>query len=69
MYGKNKVRRAVPVSGAVTIILDLKKSFGWYDFSIKVKGNKSFIKRYAGHVETGEPSYSDPFMGQYRTDI
>jgi len=45
------------------IIIDLSKSFGWYDFSVKVKGNETFEKRYAGHVETGKASYSDPLMG------
>jgi phospholipase C len=44
-------------------VIDLNKSFGWYDFSIKIAGNTSFEKRYAGRVETGKPSYSDPLMG------
>ncbi|MES2063968.1 MAG: phospholipase C, phosphocholine-specific [Bacteroidota bacterium] len=46
-----------------TIKLDLGKQHGWYDFSIKVKGYGDFEKRYAGRVETGNPSYSDPVMG------
>jgi phospholipase C len=46
-----------------TIKLDLSKQHGWYDFSIKVKGYGSFEKRYAGRVETGNQSYSDPLMG------
>ncbi len=48
---------------STSIVLDLSKSFGWYDFSIKVKSNQVFEKRYAGHVETGKPSISDPVMG------
>ncbi|MEO6134853.1 MAG: phospholipase domain-containing protein [Ginsengibacter sp.] len=43
-------------------ILDLKNNFNWYDISLKIKGNNSFEKRYAGRVETGEHSKSDPFM-------
>ncbi len=46
----------------VSVILD--KSFNWYDFSIEVKGEPDLIMRYAGHVETGTASQSDPFMGQ-----
>ena len=46
-----------------TIVLDLSKSFGWYDFTVRVNGNKTFEKRYAGHVETGKPGFTDPFMG------
>lgn len=43
-----------------SVVLDLSKSFGWYDFSIKIKGYDVFQKHYAGHVETGKESKSDP---------
>lgn len=46
------------------IILELGRSFGWYDFTVRVSGNEVFEKRYAGHVETGKESFSDPLMGQ-----
>lgn len=46
------------------IVLDLKKNFNWYDISLKINGNSLFEKRYAGRVETGEHSKSDPFMGR-----
>jgi len=45
------------------INLNLEKSFGWYDFTLKVKGKSIFEKRYAGRVETGRPSFTDPLMG------
>ncbi|HET7119199.1 MAG TPA: phospholipase C, phosphocholine-specific [Hanamia sp.] len=45
-------------------ILDLKKSFNWYDISIRIKGDNQFERRYAGRVETGDHSKSDPFMGR-----
>jgi len=45
------------------ILLDLSKSSGWYDFSVKIKGHDLFEKRYAGRVETGRHSISDPVMG------
>ena len=35
----------------------------WYDFSVFVEGNTVFEKRYAGHIETGTESMSDPAMG------
>lgn len=44
--------------------LSLKKSHGWYDFNVIVKGAGRFERRYAGHVETGASSYSDPLMGE-----
>lgn len=49
---------------AQTMVLNLAKNHGWYDFSIKVRGFDSFEKRYAGRVETGKASYSDPVMGR-----
>jgi phospholipase C len=48
---------------SAVVVLDLSKSFGWYDFTVRVHGNTSFEKRYAGHVETGKSSFTDPFMG------
>jgi len=36
--------------------------FGWYDFTVKSE-HSSDEARYAGHVETGSPSFSDPLMG------
>ena len=45
-------------------IINTTKSFGWYDITVKLKGNQSFERRYAGHVETGQPAKTDPFMGR-----
>ncbi|MFT3747287.1 MAG: phospholipase C, phosphocholine-specific [Agriterribacter sp.] len=46
------------------ITIDTAKYQGWYDFSVKIKGNNDFEKRYAGRVETGKSSISDPVMGR-----
>jgi phospholipase C len=61
-YGyKNDTITAKEMNRAVA--LDLKKSFGWYDFTIQItKGALSASYRYAGRVETGKSSYSDPLM-------
>jgi phospholipase C len=50
--------------GLLTIALDTGNSFGWYDFSVKIKGNTTFERRYAGRVETGAASKTDPLMGR-----
>jgi phospholipase C len=47
-----------------SFILDVSRSFGWYDFSVSIAGNQIFEKRYAGRVETGKSSFSDPLMGR-----
>ncbi|GAA4304547.1 phosphocholine-specific phospholipase C [Compostibacter hankyongensis] len=65
-YGRPPVRRTIPAGSgqAEAITLDLKKTYGWYDFSLRVSGDSVFEKRYAGRVETGKDSYSDPVMGR-----
>jgi len=45
------------------VALNLQKSKGWYDFKVRLTGNAEFLQHYAGHVETGEDSISDPLMG------
>jgi phospholipase C len=63
-YKSNNQQRSLPPAGKSTLVLNLEKSYGWYDFSITVAGSKHFEKRYAGRVETGQPGYTDPFMGR-----
>lgn len=45
------------------VIISLAKSFGWYDIDIRVKGKEFFLQQFAGHVETGALSKTDPLMG------
>jgi len=46
-----------------TVNLDLRHVYGWYDLTITVDSDASFTRRFAGHVETGKPSMSDPALG------
>lgn len=57
---KNKTFAA---GGKASLVLELGKSFNWYDFSIKVKGHDGYEERFAGHVETGAVTKTDPLMG------
>jgi phospholipase C len=41
----------------------LKRSGYWYDFTVTVKELPGFSRRFAGRVETGRDSFSDPAMG------
>lgn len=64
-YGNPPVQKTLAASGREqTIILNLGKSYGWYDFSVRINGFADFERRYAGHVETGKDSHSDPAMGR-----
>lgn len=41
----------------------LGDSAHWYDISITADSDRHFLRRLAGHLETGRPSFSDPGMG------
>jgi phospholipase C len=56
--------RALESKSRKTIVLNLQKSFNWYDFTVSAEGLPNTFARYAGHVETGAASQSDPYMGQ-----
>jgi phospholipase C len=43
--------------------LPLRHSANWYDFTVRVVGLDAFSRRFAGRVETGRHSLSDPEMG------
>ncbi len=40
----------------------LAASGGWYDFTVRVDGQADFSRRFAGRMETGVDSISDPAM-------
>ncbi|GAA0906458.1 phosphocholine-specific phospholipase C [Virgisporangium aurantiacum] len=41
----------------------LERTRGWYDLAVTVRDDNAFEYRYAGHVENGTDSISDPAMG------
>jgi phospholipase C len=61
-YGQKAITRTL-AKGNNEISLPLDKSFGWYDFSILVNGADDFEQRFAGRMETGKETFSDPHMG------
>jgi phospholipase C len=63
-YKSGNHSKVLNVNASSKLVLDLSKSFGWYDFSVKIKGNQVFEQRFAGHVETGQASFTDPAMGR-----
>lgn len=60
-YKQTAIKRTIAKGATEKLVIDLSSSHGWYDFSVHTKG--SFEKRYAGRVETGKLSYTDPVMG------
>lgn len=61
-YKTGGIARTTRPGHEESIVLHLKMSHGWYDFSVKVDGS-STAARFAGRVETGRSSFSDPLMG------
>jgi phospholipase C len=64
-YGAAHKLLHLPTGGAPSpLLIPLTTSHGWYDFSVGVKYQVGFEKRYAGRIETGRNSISDPYMGR-----
>lgn len=59
-YSGKTQTRVLPPNGNATFVSELEESSGWYDFSVKVESDPSFLRQLAGHVETGRPSVTDP---------
>ena len=42
---------------------EIAASDHWYDLMVTVQGEPEFLRRFAGHLETGKPSKTDPAIG------
>ncbi len=60
-YGREKLNIEVTAKSKDQVILDCGKTFGWYDFSLRTGDH--FERKFAGRIETGQPSKTDPQMG------
>jgi phospholipase C len=63
--GKDAEQKLEP-RRTTAVVFPLERSGGWYDLSITIAGDAAFAARFAGHVETGADSISDPAMGRVR---
>jgi phospholipase C len=62
-YTGNLTARLLHPHASLVDKLSLDQFFGWYDLIVTVAGDPTFKYRLAGHVETGEDSFSDPALG------
>ncbi len=58
-YAGTRQEIAVPPGETQQHEYPLERSFGWYDLSVR-SVQERYLRRFAGHVETGRPSTSDP---------
>ncbi|MEI9983168.1 MAG: phospholipase domain-containing protein [Aliidongia sp.] len=54
----------VAAGATVETAVILLASFEWYDVTITTSSDPSFLRHYAGHVETGADGVSDPLLGK-----
>jgi phospholipase C len=60
-YASETVREHLLSAGAqVEDRWETTASNGWFDISVTQEGAPKFLRRFAGHVENGKPSTSDP---------
>ena len=50
--------------GRITVPVLIETSFRWYDLIITDRSDSSFLRHYAGHIENGLESLSDPHIGR-----
>jgi phospholipase C len=63
-YNSSDQKTSIEPGANASVVVDIRKSFGWYDLTVQVQGADDFIYQYAGRIETGNSSYSDPLMGR-----
>lgn len=64
VYKNPKLSQTLKPSESKDIVLNIQKSYSWYDFSVRIMNDSQYLRRYTGHVETGNGSMTDPFMGR-----
>lgn len=63
-YGQPVKELSLKPGKPLMFVLESNKNGNWYDFTVNIKGNSQFSQRYAGRIETGQHTISDPFMGR-----
>jgi phospholipase C len=63
-YGDSASRiLTLPAHGKADHSWSVAASGNWYDFSVRVDGLPGYLRRFAGRIESGSDSISDPAMG------
>ena len=62
-YSKRQERFLLEPRGRIEVPVLLEGSFHWYDILITDSQDTSFVRHYAGHIENGFDSVTDPHIG------
>ncbi|AIM37615.1 phospholipase C [Sphingobacterium sp. ML3W] len=57
-------KKTISPNASQQMVIDLQNSFGWYDFAITSPNDKVYLQRFAGHIETGKESFTDPLINR-----
>ena len=68
LYGNRKLIDTLPRGRALEKRWSLESSFGWYDLTVSTDSDAAFSRRFAGRLETGRDTYSDPALGGMAQD-
>ncbi|CAM5616035.1 phosphocholine-specific phospholipase C [Streptomyces xanthochromogenes] len=61
-YGGATQTFTVAAGATVKFTVDLRAGKSWYDVSVTSDADTTFLRRFAGHVETGASGVSDPAL-------
>ena len=61
-YKTGKKSMRLDAGASRSIVLRLARSHQWYDFGVTIAGERDYLRRFAGRVETGKHGFSDPAM-------
>jgi phospholipase C len=67
LYGSEVITRVLNPGKAFEQFWSLEKVSCWYNLVISVDSEPDFQQQFAGHLETGRPSRTDPEIGAART--
>jgi phospholipase C len=62
-YSSRSTTLTLAPGGGKALQFSLERTRGWYDLVGTFQGDPEFEYRYAGHLENGKASISDPGMG------
>jgi len=62
-YKSTSETRSVSPGATETFTIGTQDSYRWYDLAVNMTGIDHYSRRFAGRVETGQWSVSDPAMG------
>ena len=69
LYTNGIVTKVVEHAAVANQSWSLQNYFGWYSVVLSVQSDPNFQQRFAGHLETGQPSRTDPQIGSVKTQV